>query len=149
MSGQQLYTDVLVPTDGSDAAEAAIDHAIAVAAANDATVHAIYVVDIRVTSAAADSTRDELIAHLRREGNTAVERIEQRAKKADLDVETEVTRGTPWKEILEYAEETGIDLVVIGTAGKTPREKRMGLGSVSERVVDDASMPVLVIPERR
>ena len=149
MSGQDLYTDVLVPTDGSEAAETAVDHAITVAAANEATVHAIYVVDIRVTMAAEDETRDDLVADLRAQGEEAVGRIAARAEAAGLDATTTVSRGTPWKEILEYTREAGIDLIVIGTAGKTPREKRMGLGSVSERVVDDTTVPVLVVPDGR
>ena len=148
MSGQNRYTDVLVPTDGSEAAETAVDHAIAVAADNDATVHTVYVVDIRVTMAAEDGIRDELAEDLREEGDAAVERIADRAAEAGIPTEHHVLRGTPWKKILEYTEDAGIDLIVIGTAGKSPREKRMRLGSVSERVVDDATVPVLVIPDR-
>lgn len=148
MSGSELYTDVLVPTDGSDAAEAAAEHAITVAAESDATVHVLFVIDTRIVMAAEDRTRDDLVDDLRDQGEAAVSRIADRATDAGLAATTRISRGTPWKEILEYTRDAAIDLIVIGTAGKTPREKRMGLGSVSERVVDDATVPVLVVPDR-
>lgn len=147
MTGQDLYGDVLVPTDGSDAANVAVDHALSVASANNANFHAIYVIDIRILMAADDESRDHLVDDLRNQGRKAVEEIAAKAEEVGLEASTTVTRGTPWKKILEYCAETGIDLIVIGTTGKTPREKRMGLGSVSERVVDDATIPVLVVPD--
>lgn len=146
MAGQQLYHDVLIPTDGSAAAEAAVDHAIAVADAEGATVHALFVIDVRITMAADDGTRDDLSESLRQEGEKAVEAVATRAAETGLDAKTSVSRGTPWKEVLEYADREAVDLIAIGTTGKSPREKRMGLGSVSERVVDDATVPVLVVP---
>lgn len=149
MSGEDFYTNVLVPTDGSGAAEAAVDHALAISSANDATIHSIFVIDVRIAMAAEDDIRDDLIEDLREEGTAAVESIAERAEGAGVPAITRISRGTPWKEILEYAREASVDLIVIGTAGKTPREKRMGLGSVSERVVDDATIPVLIVPDRR
>ena len=142
----RLYGDVLVATDGSDAAEVAVDHALTVANAHDASIHALYVVDTRITMAAEDDTREALGEQLSAQGEDAVERIVERASAEAIEASGLVERGTPWKKILTYAEDAAIDLIVIGTTGKTPREKRMGMGSVSERVVDDATVPVLVVP---
>lgn len=146
MTGHDLYRDVLIPTDGSTAASVAVDHALSVASANNAGVHAMYVVDVRILMAADDDSRDHLIEDLRNQGRNAVDEIAKKAAEAGLEATTAVTRGTPWKKILEYSDDADIDLIVIATTGKTPREKRMGLGSVSERVVDDATIPVLVVP---
>lgn len=140
-----MYDDVLVPTDGSDTVSETLDHALPIASDNDATVHALYVVDSRITAAAADADATELGASLEAEGEEAVADVEARAAAADLDSVGEIRSGTPAKTILEYADEQGIDLIVIGTRGKSPREKVTSLGSVSERVVDNASVPVFVV----
>ncbi len=141
------YATVLVPTDGSDAAETAAEHALAVAAQHDAAVHVLYVVDSRITMAADDATRDELREQLETDGEAAIARIRELASNAGVEVSDHVERGTPWKTILAFAEAQDVDLIVMGSTGKSPREKRVGMGSVSERVVDDATVPVLVVPD--
>lgn len=146
MSAQQRYGEILVATDGSDAADVAVDHAITAAKAHDATMHALYIVDTRITMAADDETRGVLSDQLTEQGQAAVEEIVEDAIAADVEASGTIGRGTPWKEILSYATTSDIDLIVIGTTGKSPREKRMGMGSVSERVVDGSSIPVLVVP---
>ena len=140
-----MYDDVLIPTDGSDTVSETLDHALPIAAANDATVHALYVVDSRITAAASDADATDLATSLEAEGQDAVADVETRAADAGLETTGEIQSGTPAKTILEYADEQGIDLIVIGTRGKSPREKVTSLGSVSERVVDNASVPVFVV----
>lgn len=147
MTGQGLYTRILVPTDGSEAADAAIDHAVTIARATEATIHALYVIDSRITMAAQDDTRADLESSLADEGSTAVERIADRAAVDGVSAVTELGRGTPSKEILDYTDRVGIDLIVMGSAGKSAREKLIRMGSVSERVVDKAQVPVLVVPQ--
>lgn len=147
MTEHRLYEHILVPTDGSAAAEEAVEHALAIAAAHEAQLHGLFVIDSRITMAADEEMREGLTEQLRRNGEKAVDHIVARAADLDLEVTTDVTRGTPWKMIQSYATDNGIDLIVIGTTGKTPREKRMGMGSVSERVVDDSAVPVLVVPD--
>lgn len=138
-----MYDDILVPTDGSDTVPETLEHALPIAEHNDATIHALYVVDSRITTAAADVA--DLEASLATEGEAAVDAVEQRAAEAGVDTVGDVRNGTPAKTILEYADEQGIDLIVIGTRGKSPREKVTSLGSVSERVVDNATVPVFVV----
>ena len=141
------YDHILVPTDGSEPAMAATDHALSLAGLHDAVVHAVYVVDNRITMAAAADTREDLEDTLREEGTAAVEQVTERAADRDVDVRTAIAHGTPSKEILEYVDDHEIDVVVMGSAGKTPREKLMRMGSVSERVVEAGLVPVLVVPD--
>lgn len=140
-----MYDDILVPTDGSDTVSETLAHALPIATDNDATVHGLYVVDTRITTAATDDTRTDLEESLESDGTAAIEAIERAADEREIDVTTALERGIPSKTILEYADERDIDLIVIGTHGKSPREKIVSLGSVSERVVDNASIPVLVV----
>ncbi|ELY62298.1 universal stress protein [Natronolimnohabitans innermongolicus] len=140
-----MYDDILVPTDGSATITETLAHGLPIAEDNDATVHALYVVDSRITAAATEETGPELERSLEDEGQTAVADVADDASARGLETETAVEKGTPSKTILEYAEDNGIDLIVIGTQGKSPREKVTSLGSVSERVVDNASIPVFVV----
>ncbi len=140
-----MYDHVLVPTDGSATVFETLDHALPIAATNDATVHALYVVDQRITLAADADTREHVRETLEDEGREAVTAVAECAEDEGLDAVKGIRQGTPWKAILEYSDEEGIDLIVLGTHGKSPREKITSLGSVSERVVDNATVPVFVV----
>lgn len=140
-----MYDDVLIPTDGSEAVDRALDHAIPLASDHDATVHALYVVDGRVLAANSGDLREAVAADLKSQGEAAVKAVVDRAEAAGLDVETTVTQGTPDTEIVAYATSNDVDLVVLSPTGKSPRERIQSLGSVSDRVADDATVPVLLI----
>ncbi|MEZ3163182.1 universal stress protein [Halorubrum sp. RMP-47] len=140
-----MYDDILVPTDGSEAVDRALDHAVRLATDHDATVHALYVVDQRVTTANSGELHDEVVADLEAQGETAVGAVADAAAEAGLEVETHVVHGTPDAEIVSYADEAGVDVIVMSPEGKSPRERIRSLGSVSDRVADDASVPVFLI----
>ncbi|GAB3689355.1 universal stress protein [Salinarchaeum chitinilyticum] len=140
-----MYRNVLVPTDGSDAVETALEHGLRIAENDGATVHALSVVDRRITTAADPETRPDVEATLTEEANDALQRVAAAADRKGLAAVTELRHGTPHKEILDYAETEAIDLVTIASHGKSPREKMTSMGSVSERVVDGARTPVLVV----
>ncbi|GAB6880660.1 universal stress protein [Halorubrum gandharaense] len=140
-----MYDAVLVPTDGSDAVDRALDHALRLASDHDATVHALYVVDRRIATANSGDLHDEVVADLETQGADAVEAVRKRAESAGLDAVTDVRHGTPDKEIVAYADEEAIDVIVMAPEGKSPRERIRALGSVSDRVADDAGVPVFLI----
>jgi nucleotide-binding universal stress UspA family protein len=138
-----MYETILHPTDGSEASMAAADHAIGLAAENRAALRFLYVVD--VSSLAADDFGGVLLENLERYGRTALEDLTERAEAAGVDAVTAVETGVPHREILADAEESGADLIVMGTHGRTGLDRFL-LGSVSERVVRTAGVPVLVVP---
>ncbi len=140
-----MYDDVLVPTDGSEAVDRALDHAIRLATDHDATIHALYVVDRRIATANSGELHDEVVADLESQGDDAVAAVADRAEAAGLEVVTSVGHGTPDKEIVAYADDEGIDVIVLSPEGKSPRERIRSLGSVSDRVADDATVPVFLI----
>ena len=143
-----MYDTILVPTDGSETVDRTLPHALRLAADHGATVHALSVVDRRVVAASADDLRDDVKADLESQADAAVESVAAAAKDADVTVETAVREGSPDREIVKYARETGTDVIVLGPEGKTPREKVGGLGSVSDRVASDADTSVFLVKER-
>lgn len=141
-----MYDTILHPTDGSEASMAAADHAIELAAANGATLRLLYVVD--VGSLAADDFSGVLLEDLERTGQAALDELVERAEAAGVDTVTAIETGNPHREIVADAEASGVDVVVMGTHGRTGLDRFL-LGSVSERVVRTAGVPVLVVPPRR
>ena len=141
-----MYDSILVPTDGSEGADETIRHAVDLADRHDATVHALYIVDRRLYVAADDSDQESVRERLESAGEEAVDRVRTRAAEAGLDVRTAVREGYPDRDIVEYADERDVDVVVMGTHGRTGRDRLAHLGSVTERVVENAHRPVFVIP---
>ncbi len=134
---------VLVPTDGSDAASAGVTHGLDLAAEFDAVVHALYVVPESERASIVGSSSNPGESSVAAAAERAVETVAAAADDRGLDAETEIRSGTPHREILDYAEEAGVDLGVMATHGRTGVSRLLS-GSVTERVVRKADRPVLV-----
>lgn len=140
-----LYDRILVPTDGSSEGELAVCHALDLAAVHGASVRAIYVVDTaRYAGMPMETTWEGVGDLLYDDAEAALETVRELAADRDVDVETAVVEGTPSREIITHAEETGCDLVVMGTHGRGGID-RLLLGSVAEKVVRGSSIPVLTV----
>lgn len=138
-----MYDDILVPTDGSPASDAAIDHAIDIADRYGARLHALYVVDGSAYSTL-EAGSEVVIDALESEGEQATDRVADAAAAAGVETTTTVTSGTAYRAIREYADEQAIDMIVMGTHGRKGLDRYL-LGSVTERVVRTADVPVLTV----
>lgn len=136
-----MYSNILIPTDGSEGAERAIEHGLELAEVYGSTVHALYVVEPVHTT---EYGIEAIITAMESEGERATTDIAERGESRGIDVETAVRRGTPHKQILEYVGENDINLVVIGTHGRTGLDRYL-LGSVTEKVVRLSDVPVLTV----
>ncbi|WP_460918485.1 universal stress protein [Salinarchaeum chitinilyticum] len=140
-----MYERILVPTDGSAGVERAVDHAIDLAAAHGATIHAVYVVNTASYGGIPMETSwDGIRDVLSEEGEAALDRVTELAAAAGVEVETAVVDGSPSRQIVEYAEQVDCDLIVMGTHGRGGLD-RLLLGSVAERVVRSSEIPVLTV----
>ncbi|MFO7926072.1 MAG: universal stress protein [Halobacteriota archaeon] len=140
-----MYDSILLPTDGSERAASALDHALGAVEAYDASLDVISVVDRRVVLAADVDDKASVRDDLAEEADAAVTELASRAEDAGVSVTTATPEGVPYRQILSYATEADIDLLVLGTHGRSGREKRLNLGSTTERVVKTADRPVLVV----
>lgn len=137
-----MYDEILFPTDGSAGADAALEHAIELAETHDATIHVLNVVDATyLGGAAAEATTVEA---LRQQGDEAVEAAVEWIAARDVEVVRELRQGEPYAEIVDYANEAGVDVIVMGTRGRRGLDRYL-LGSVTEKVVRTADVPVLTI----
>jgi len=140
-----MYERVLVPTDGSEMMEGVIDHAVELAAVHGATIHALYVANTSsLGDLPADAGWENVTEALRREGERAIAVVRDRAYERDVPAERAVREGSPATEITGYASEENCDIVVMGTHGRSG-VGRLLLGSVTEKVVRSAEIPVLTI----
>jgi len=137
-----MYDRILVPTDGSEGIDAVIEHALELAAVHNGTVHGLYVLDTATMSRMPMDTSWEAVSGmLREEGEQALAQIGELSD-GDVPVETEMTEGAPSREIVARAESPDVDVIVMGTHGRGGLD-RLLLGSVAERVVRSAPVPVL------
>lgn len=136
---------ILVPTDGSECASLAAEHAIDLAEATDAAVHVIHVVDLGMLWG--DSATGAVTEALEEAGQRALDQVIEQAEAADVPTpEGTVLSGTPHEAISTYADENDNDCIVMGTHGRTGVD-RMLLGSVTERVVRTTDVPVLSLTD--
>ncbi len=144
-----MYERILVPMDRSEHAMAAARHAFGLAETYGATVHALYVVDTEtswLTVSKAD-VRSALREAGEDAGGEALAAVEQLAAGYDVPLVTEMREGSPGDEILAYADEADVDLVVMGTHGREGVRRSL-VGSVAERVVRESPVPVMTVRTR-
>ena len=139
------FETILVPTDGSDCAQAAADHAIELAEATGAALHVIHVVDPGVFWD--EACPSSVLEALEDAGKQGLEQVIDRAKAADIStIESSVLNGTPYDAIVEYAEISDVDCIVMGTHGRTGWRRQL-LGSVTERVIRLTDVPVIGVKD--
>jgi nucleotide-binding universal stress UspA family protein len=139
----ELFKKILIATDGSRRTQNAVEMGLKIAKEQRSKVYAVYVVDtVTFTSIPMDVTWENMYQLLKDEGEDAVKAVKDGAQ--DADVETRVLEGNPAVEITKFAADNGVDLIVMGTLGKSGID-RILLGSTAEKVIRIAHCPVLVI----
>ena len=139
---------VLIPVDFGENSAQVLHYGLDLAKKFDAEVHLLHIIEDRAAIAAGPD------GFYRLPGETVVEMVEETQKKLE-EVEfpegfqemgrtCHVSEGAPFVEIIQYAKKHDIDLIVMGTHGKTGIV-HMLMGSVAERVVRKAPCPVLTI----
>ena len=137
-----LHDRILAPTDGSDPSNRGVDRAIELADRFGATVHALYVVD--QSSRVGDW--DVVVERQEAAGEAALDDAADRGEASGVEVERHLRRGTPAAEILASVEGFDIDLIVMGTHGRSGIDRIRHAGSTTERVLRGASVPVFAVP---
>jgi nucleotide-binding universal stress UspA family protein len=138
---------ILIPVDGSEASLAAHRLALETARAFGAEIVLLYVVD----SSALDEIcrlsgreRPHLLHEMQESGLKLLTSLSQEAKKMGLAVQIDIHTGIPDEVIMDEAERHQAGLIVMGKIGRK-RHRRSLLGSVTERILEAADIPVLVV----
>ncbi len=139
---------VLCPIDFSDSSEHALTYAIALAQSYDATLKLLHVVQPPLMSVPGDPMvpefSSEVMEDIAAASRRRLDEIATKTREQVANVETEIATGSPFVEIITVAKDQDVDLIVIGTHGRTGLAHVM-IGSVAEKVVRKAPCPVLTV----
>jgi nucleotide-binding universal stress UspA family protein len=141
-----LYKNIFIATDGSEPNKEAVNHGLEVAKISEAKLYVGYVVDTAAfASIPMDAGWEMMYELLEKEANEATDTVSEMAKAQNIDVETIILEGHPSHEIIEFSKNNSIDLIIMGTLGKSGLDRFL-LGSVAEKVLRNSKVPVLVVP---
>ena len=141
-----MYDTLLLATDGSSDADAALDHAIEVATSTGATLHVVSVIETRTAYDNAIIDPATVRENLAADAEAAVETARSVATDAGAEFPPTVLEGPPPEQILERAGKTGADAVIVGATGRSGF-KRLVLGGTAEKLLEASSIPVIVISD--
>ena len=143
-----MFKQILVPIDGSPTAALAVAKALGLAKAFGATVTAIYVIDpYPFTGVGTEFAygQDQYFAAAKAEANTALDAARATLEAGGVPTNTLSVDGhSVHRSILETAQSVDADLIVMGSHGRRGLEKLV-LGSVTQRVLGETHLPVLVV----
>jgi len=139
---------LLVPTDFSEDSEQAARYAVELAKRFQAEIHCIHVVDIPADLLSTSDyymtgPSEQFIEQVRQEGRKNLEQFIAK-NLAGVPVKSAFLEGRAFVEIVRYARDNQIDLMVIATHGRTGVKHAL-FGSVAEKVIRKAPCPVLVV----
>jgi nucleotide-binding universal stress UspA family protein len=145
----EKFSKILVPVDGSEQSMRAVDYAIELAKKYHAELIALTVSHIPLSSYGFRSRPDTVKHEKEKETLESKEwflNIEEAAKENNISLKTDLVDSQMSVEgtIVEYAESQHIDLIVLGTTGRSGFKKLL-LGSVASGVVSYAACPVMVV----
>ncbi|WCN38871.1 universal stress protein [Aneurinibacillus uraniidurans] len=147
-----MFTKIVVAIDGSEMGVKALEAAIALSAEQKAELAVLHVgrevfVSPYIVGEMAYLTKDfdeNVNEAIRKESQKLLEEAKEKAMARDIAIQAVYVTGDPAHEIVKYAEENQVGLVVIGSRGLGSL-KEMMLGSVSHKVSQLASCPVLIV----
>ena len=141
-----MIKKILLPTDGSDRSMDAVRYAISLAKQTNASILVLSVVDERFKSI---ETAPDPVAFMEsafvESAKTYVEAAENEIKKEGVTVDKSVRIGIPAVEIVKEAEKSEVDLIIMGSHGRTGLQSAL-LGSVTMSVIHrETNIPVLIV----
>jgi nucleotide-binding universal stress UspA family protein len=138
--------NILVPTDFSETSEIAVTYAKALAEAFGATIHVLHVFEDPASYLPAEALEalPSFWEDLKRDARKRLDQVLAGPEAQKLDIRRVARMGPTFVEIIGYAKDEAIDLIIMGTHGRGPI-RHMLLGSVAEKVVRKAPCPVLTV----
>ena len=139
-----MYKKILVPTDGSDFAKKAQQHALFLSKACGAEILAVSVTENNfVNGLPLEDEVYQLNQILKEQSEENLKEFDS-LNDEDIKITHVIREGSPPKIILDVAGEEDVDLIVMGSSGKSGFD-RFIMGSVADKVVNSAKCAVLVV----
>jgi len=138
-----MYKHILLASDGSENAVRAAKEAVKLASYDaDSMINVIYVIDYdkSKTEVLHSTSNEEMEVERRRKNSKVIQFLDE----ANVNYKTTILRGKPGPEIVRYANDQHVDIVVIGSRGLNTLQE-MVLGSVSHKVMKRVHCPALIV----
>ncbi|MEJ2182955.1 MAG: universal stress protein [Nitrospirota bacterium] len=135
---------ILVAHDGSKLSDKALKRAVEIAVAMSSSLTVLSVIPELYLTELSDIDRGRIVEALTEETKTAMEKVRISLASKPVEAKTIIRQGPAAEKILETAQKMKVDLLVVGSHGRHGARKFL-LGSVSSKVVDHATCPVLVV----
>lgn len=148
-----MYNKILLPSDGSKNSEHAIKHALQIASDEGAEITVLHVVDSKHLSSLSDEALDKDDIIFDEHGDEVLDHVlglidelrDELGIASEVKVSTLTVEGNPADVIVRVCEKKGMDMVIMANSGKHKLDRFL-LGSVTEKTIREAPVPVLVIP---
>ncbi|RMF17223.1 MAG: universal stress protein [Gammaproteobacteria bacterium] len=144
-----MFKKILLPVDIEEPqfAEEALEYAVKLARTDGADIHVVSVLPGFSMPMVASYFPKDAFDRARKEMETALKNFVKNKFPDDINVTWAIREGTPWKEIIKERMGSGCDLIVIG-AHNRKRISDVMLGSVANKVVENARVSVMVVKPR-
>lgn len=137
--------NIFIATDGSQHNKRAIEYGIELAKKTGGKIIVGYVLDTAAfSSIPMDAGWEMMYEVMKKEADEAVDYVNQLTETEGIEIEKVILEGHPSHEIIEYAQENKMDIIIMGTLGKSGLDRFL-LGSVAEKVIRNSIVPVLVV----
>ncbi len=145
-----MFSHILCPIDGSETAFRVTEFAVKFAQREQAKITILYVVNernLQRVSSFSDTKYEELIDRYKDQGKMFFQAVMKQvpASFAKSEIKEVIVVGEPADEIIKYAENNGVNLIIMPTKDEDHSVK-YNIGHVTDRVIQSASMPVMAIP---
>jgi nucleotide-binding universal stress UspA family protein len=155
--GEINFKKIMIATDGSDCSVLAANRGIELARLSGGTVYAVHVVPTAYlfpmdgdyfssmgVNPYWEPMYETMYGALNKQGQQTVDSVKGLGEAKGIKVEPILLEGHPAEELIRYAEEQGMDIVIMGTHGKKGLD-RLILGSVAENLVRHSKVPIMVV----
>jgi len=140
-----LFTNILVPIDGSDNSFRALDAALLLSEKLGSNISVIHVMEeVPITHIGSEKILNELLEAYKKENQDILLKCSEIANQKGLTIKTFLLQGNPASVILDYNKKKKFDLVIMGSRG-LGKFKELILGSVSSKIVHHSPCAVLLI----
>ena len=144
-----MIKKIMIATDGSDTSKKAAIIGVDIAHRANGSITAVYVMETSRLAhmpgyATMPGLKEKILKLMQEEGSQATQFVEDHARMMKVSCHKIVAQGSPGEELIKTSRKLGMDLLIMGSLGRTGMEKFL-LGSVAEKVILQSPIPVLLV----
>jgi nucleotide-binding universal stress UspA family protein len=148
MKNKLPFNSLLVPTDFSENAWSAFEHARLLVDGEDSEIVVVHAIDPSIINQIVElgiGTHDEILKSMRGKANEQLSRYSDKSDDS-TKIDTLVCEGEPFFEIILKANDFAVDAIVMSKLGQRDQPRTLLFGSTAERVIRGSKKPVIVLP---